>query len=348
MIRSLLRAALLSLALATPLAAVADESRMAVLGREIQALTAYNVLLAEKYNSDAQIWFQFDELIDLIDEFHAGGIDPSDLRAQLRTRVTAIEHGLHALEADLAKLPELPPATLPQTKKVAQSIDAFRSYVLGMTQLSWERLRLVEQMSAAALANDVARYDELQREHFKFIAEEIDGETAVLRTQLEFIDPKSYITPLHHCSIHLNNAFSALLRSWADAEEIDLSAAMGIMAGHLEKAELARQNGDRKVRQQTAVWKARSTLLGSSGVGAKEMEELFENLRKSYGVEQQLVDVTRAFGKTLAEVGNGRITDEATQSFDKFWMEMAALVNQRLELGVERQEIAGRIGAALQ
>ncbi|HEX6092080.1 MAG TPA: hypothetical protein VFZ07_01940, partial [Dongiaceae bacterium] len=243
MTRIFLSAAILAAILIASTAVSAEESRKAALGRDLQTFTQYNTMLIEKYNSDSDLMLRIDDLDALIDEYRAGSLSADELRGETRRRATAIESDIHLLEAELEAMPPLPTSSLPETQGLAKAVAAFRAYVKEMPESLRQHLKLIEQSSAAVLAGDETRYQALLREQFKFLADQVDGETAVLRVQVELIDPKSFIAPLQHCVMHHNNAWSALLRSWADAEEIDLTAVIEVMAEHLEKADLARRNG---------------------------------------------------------------------------------------------------------
>jgi hypothetical protein len=307
-------------------------------------MAAYNGKLVQIYIEAADIYVKSQDLQDLVDRYENGGLDDDALRNQMRQELSTHEAGIRELEAALAALPEVPAVTQPLSQKMVQSVRAFREFLLEIPKELKRSLQLYEQAAAAAIAGDDVRSAELIKEQLALYAGVIDGESALLRAQLEFLDKKSLIIPLQECVIHHNDSIARLLRSWADAEAIDLTASMAVMEDDLQQADQSRVAGERKLKASKVVYGIRNNLASRPKGEAEAMADLFENLRRAYDIERQLVERTRAFSQALTDAGK---TGEAL-SFDTFWTDIDALINQRLALGNERIAIAGRIGASMQ
>jgi hypothetical protein len=345
MVGTLLRAALLALLLAGPAGvAAADQSATAAVGREIQTLAAYNATLVQIYLKAANIYVDAEDLEYLVEDYESGELDDDSLRRQMREELSKYEAGIRQLEADLAALPEVPAATQPSTQKMQRSIRAFKDFLLRVPEGLKKALQLHEQSAAAAIAGDDVRSLEVMKEQLTLYAGVIDGESALLRAQIELLDQKSFIIPLQECVIHHNDSLARLLRSWADAEEIDLSAAMAVMEDDLAKADRSRKTGERKLKATRTVYGIRNSLSSRPKGEAEAMTELLDNMSLAYDVERQLVEKTRAFGQALTDAGN---TGEALP-FDIYWLEISALIDRRIALGTDRLAIAQRIGASMQ
>lgn len=328
---------------AGPIGAAAEETATAATGREISEMAAYNGNLARTYLTATDIFASSDEMQVLIDSYVDGSIGEAEYRDAMNALTSQTYARIGQLDDKLAALPDLPDVKQPATQKMAQAVRAFRTYLQGTPEELRQILRLYERASAAVLAGDDAGYAQITREQLAQLANVVDGETALLTAQLEFLDRKSFILPLQYCIIHHNDSIAKLLRSWADADEIDLTAAIGIMEVHLTKADESRREGELKLTAVKAKYGMQQIVKPSAAEETEAMYGIFENMRQAYEVEESLVAQTRKYGQAISAATLA--TDAA--SFEIFWEETSALVDRRIALGLERVQLAQQLGASI-
>ncbi len=335
-------AALLSIA---PSRAHADRTSDAA---ALEQLATYAAMLGAQYAKVLETSALSDAMTSALDDYRMRVIDEAEFRQQYDDLAGKLRTEIEAFSASVAAFPEAP--TFSDASKSirlgAERVAQFRKLLLRQPAALRQEFDLFERKKAAVLADDMDAFDQLEREHFEFMAQDLDLETELICQQIALSEEHSLGIPLWRIAAEINDALAALLRWNVEADHATLPRTLGTMRDHLGEARVSLRAGLSKT-EQTKTWFEKLTpRTAKDREMGPLMDKLFANVAASYENERRLIEtmhdpvdaLERNQSNELSANENVALVEELSVAIQQF-------IVHRLSLDSERQNLIARIGA---
>lgn len=314
----------------------------------LEQQATYGAALGSHYAQLLEMSALSDSMTSTIEDYRIGAIDEAEFRQQYDEIAGNLRKAIDAFSASVAALPDAP--TFRDAGKSielgAERVAEFRRLLLRQPASLRQEFDLIERKKAAVLADDMDAFERLDKEHYEFLARDIDLETESIRQQIALSEEHSLGIPLWRIAAEINDALAALVRWNVEAEPATLPRTLGTMRDHLGEARVALRAGLSKTEQTKSQFARLTPRTAKDREVGPLMDELFANVAASYENERRLIETMQDFVDALERSQSDESSvDENVALVEELSVAIQQFITHRVELDSERHNLAARIGA---
>lgn len=314
----------------------------------LEQLATYGAALGSHYAQLLEMSALSDSMTSTLEDYRIGAIDEAEFRQHtMRSPAIFARRSTHFRRASRPCRTRRRSATQANPSSSAPSGSQSSVDCCSDSPPAFARSSISSNARrAAVLADDMDAFERLDKEHYEFLARDIDLETESIRQQIALSEEHSLGIPLWRIAAEINDALAALVRWNVEAEPATLPRTLGTMRDHLGEARVALRAGLSKTEQTKSQFARLTPRTAKDREVGPLMDELFANVAASYENERRLIETMQDFVDALERNQSDESSvDENVALVEELSVAIQQFITHRVELDSERHNLAARIGA---